>query len=66
MNSAISALAVCVRAASGIGVETSADRLAMFNPATHQTIAAWLLKQTRKSLDKLAVDKDIPLHTLSK
>ncbi len=56
------AAALCAAA----GVESSADRLAMFNPATHQTIAAWLLKQTRKSLDKLAVDKDIPLHTLSK
>ena len=56
------AAALCAAA----GVNSSADRLAMFNPATHQTIAAWLLKQTRKSLDKLAVDKDIPLHTLSK
>ncbi len=56
------AAALCAAA----GVKSSADRLAMFNPATHQTIAAWLLKQTRKSLDKLAVDKDIPLHTLSK
>ena len=56
------AAALCAAA----GVNSSADRLAMFNPATHQTIAAWLLKQTRKSLDKLAVDKDIPLHTLLK
>ena len=38
---------------------------AMFAPATHQTIAAFLLTQTRKQLDKLAVAKDIPLHTLS-
>lgn len=56
------AAALCAAA----GVKASTDRLAMFNPATHQTIAAWLLQQTRKSLDKLAVDNDIPLHTLSK
>jgi alpha-methylacyl-CoA racemase len=36
----------------------------MFAPATHQAIAAFLLTQTRKQLDKLAVVKDIPLHTL--
>lgn len=38
----------------------------MFAAATHQAIAAWLLTQTRKSLEKLAADKDIPLHSLSK
>ncbi len=55
------AAALCTAA----GVK-STDRMAMFSPTTHQAIAAWLLKQTRKSLDALAVDKDIPLHTLSK
>ena len=43
-----------------------ASILTMLAPATHQTIAAYLLGMTRKSLDVLAVEKDIPLHTLSK
>jgi crotonobetainyl-CoA:carnitine CoA-transferase CaiB-like acyl-CoA transferase len=43
---------------------TSTDRNAMFSPATHQAIAAWFLTCNRKSLDKLAVVKDIPLLTL--
>lgn len=34
-------------------------------PATHQAIATWLLTQTRRALEALAVQKDIPLHTLS-
>jgi alpha-methylacyl-CoA racemase len=42
----------------------SADPKTMFMPSTHQAVAAWLLTQTRKSLDKLSVVKDIPLHTM--
>ena len=38
----------------------------MHQPATHQAIAAWLLHKTRAQLDKLATDKDIPLHTLER
>jgi len=45
------------------GIEVTSMK-AMFAPATHQTIAAFLLTQTRKQLDKLAAVKDIPLHTL--
>ena len=37
----------------------------MIAPETHQTIAAFLLGQTRKQLDRLGFEKDIPLHTLS-
>ena len=48
-------------AAAGIEV---ASMKAMFAPTTHQAIAAFLLTQTRKQLDKLAVVKDIPLHTM--
>ncbi|HXE21304.1 MAG TPA: CoA transferase [Rhodoferax sp.] len=55
------AAALC--AAAGVA---SADMRAMFAPATHQAIAAFLLTQTRKQLDKLAVEKDIPLHALAK
>ena len=42
-----------------------ANMLSMFAPATHSGIAAYFTKQTRKQLDLLAVDKDIPLHTLA-
>jgi len=55
------AAALC--AAAGV---KSKDRRAMFAPSTHHSIAAWLLKQTRKRLDALAVNQDIPLHTLLK
>lgn len=48
-------------AAVGVPV-TSAKTL--FAPATKKTIADWLLTQTRRQLDALAVAKDIPLHTL--
>lgn len=41
------------------------DIKAMFAPATHQAIAAFLATQTREQLDRLAVDKDIPLHTMA-
>ena len=54
------AASLCV--AAGVA---DASMKSMFAPATHQAIAAFLLTQTRQQLDKLAVDKDIPLHTLS-
>lgn len=54
------AAALC--AASGVA---ASDMRAMFAPATHQAIAAFLLTQTRKQLDKLAVQQDIPLQTLA-
>lgn len=54
------AAALC--AAAGVA---NADQRAMFAPATHQAIAAFLLTQTRRQLGKLAVEKDIPLHTLA-
>ena len=37
----------------------------MFDPATHAAVAAFLSTRTRQELDALAVEKDIPLHTLS-
>ena len=54
------AAALC--AAAGVA---SADMRAMFAPTTHQAIAAFLLTRTRRQLDKLAAEKDIPLHTLA-
>ena len=54
------AAALC--AAAGVA---ASDMRAMFAPATHQAIAAFLLTQTRKQLDRLAVQQDIPLQTLA-
>lgn len=49
-------------AASGVAMK---DMTTMFSPATHQAVAAFLLTQTCRQLDKLAADEDIPMHTLS-
>jgi alpha-methylacyl-CoA racemase len=43
----------------------SAHIMAMFAPATHAAIAAYLSSKTRQELDTLAVAKDIPLFTLA-
>ena len=48
-------------AAAGVALQSPQD---MLLPATHATVAAFLLGQTRAALDTLARDKDIPLHTL--
>lgn len=53
------AAALC--AAAGV---QAADIRAMFAPATHEAIAAFMRTQTRAQLDQLAATKDIPLHTL--
>ena len=34
-------------------------------PGTHQAIAAWQLEKTSSKLETLAIQKDIPLTTLS-
>lgn len=54
------AAALC--AASGVA---ASDIRAMFAPATHQAIAAFLFTQTREQLKQLARDRDIPLHTMA-
>lgn len=36
----------------------------MFEPATHDAIAAFVAGKTRRQLERLAVQKDIPLHAL--
>jgi crotonobetainyl-CoA:carnitine CoA-transferase CaiB-like acyl-CoA transferase len=54
------AAALC--AAAGVAVT---GRQTLLAQATHEAIAAFLLTRSRKQLDKLAVDKDIPLHTLA-
>lgn len=54
------AAALC--AAAGVSM---ADLATLFKPATHAAIAAFLAGQTRRQLDRLAMDNDIPLHTLA-
>ena len=49
-------------AAAGV---LDAGMAAMFKPATHAAIAAFLAGRTRAQLDRLAREKDIPLHTLA-
>ena len=44
---------------------TVSSRMALFDPATHDSIQAWLLTLTRKALDELARAHDLPLHTLA-
>jgi alpha-methylacyl-CoA racemase len=41
------------------------DRAAMLAPATHEALAAFFKSQTRAQLDALAVERDIPLHTMN-
>jgi len=38
----------------------------LYAKSTHDAIASFLASKTRLQLDKLAVDKDIPLMTLPK
>ncbi len=45
------------------GVE-GADLRSLFQPQVHGAIAAYLRGKTRRQLERLAVAKDIPLHTL--
>jgi crotonobetainyl-CoA:carnitine CoA-transferase CaiB-like acyl-CoA transferase len=53
------AAALC--AAAGVPMPSL---MTLFAPATHAAIAAFLLTQTCKQLDRLGVEKDIPLHTM--
>ncbi|MDB5871325.1 MAG: hypothetical protein JWQ07_767 [Ramlibacter sp.] len=43
----------------------ASDVRTMFAPATHQAIAAFFLTRTRDELDRLALAKDLPLHTMA-
>ena len=49
-------------AAAGV---IDARNASMQSPETFALIAAYLLTKTRKALDKLSIEKDIPLYTLS-
>lgn len=54
------AAALC--AAAGVG---GSDMKAMFAQDTHAAVAAFFAGQTREQLDRLAADKDLPLHTMA-
>jgi len=53
-------------AAAGIDLPENAAGLTrmMRAPATHEAVDAFLRRRTRQQLDALALDKDIPLHTM--
>ncbi|KQT10676.1 CoA transferase [Ramlibacter sp. Leaf400] len=53
------AAALC--AAAGVA---ASDIKAMFAPATHEAIAQFMASKTREELDRMALEKDLPLHTL--
>ena len=50
-------------ALAGVKIESMKT---MFSPQTHEAIALWIASKTRQQLDALAVQHDIPLHTLPK
>ncbi len=43
---------------------SGSDARSMFRPATHAAVAAFFAGQTRAELDFLAVEKDLPIHTM--
>lgn len=47
------------------GVADGQRMKTLFAPATHEAIARFLAGRTRQQLDKLAAERDIPLHTLA-
>ncbi|MEY4585295.1 MAG: hypothetical protein RJB10_1792 [Pseudomonadota bacterium] len=49
-------------ALAGVNMESMKT---MFSPKTHESVSAWIASKTRKQLDVLAVQHDIPLHTLA-
>jgi len=43
----------------------ASDLRAMFEPATHEAIAAFMRSHSREQLERIAREKDIPLHTMA-
>ncbi len=43
----------------------ASDLRAMFDPATHEAIAAFMLSHNREQLDRIARENDIPLYTMA-
>jgi alpha-methylacyl-CoA racemase len=59
------AASLCALAGLTIGAGGASIKT-LFTAQTHQTIEAWIATKTRPQLDDLAVEHDIPLHTLPK
>lgn len=55
------AAALCAAA----GIENGADIRTMFAPSTHEAVRAFLASKTRDELDRLARERDLPLHTMA-
>jgi alpha-methylacyl-CoA racemase len=53
--------AAALSSAAGVSISGLGS---LFKPETHAAIAAFLAGKTRQQLDRLAADRDIPLHTL--
>ena len=54
-------------ALAGVAVDVKVDGMkTLFLPETHHTLEAWIATKTCRQLDDLAVQHDIPLHTLKK
>ena len=53
------AAALC--AAAGVA---QADMKTMFAKDTHAAVAAFFASRSRAELDRLAVEKDLPIHTM--
>jgi alpha-methylacyl-CoA racemase len=47
------------------GVEAGDGMRVMFDPATHRAVAAFFASRTRDELEAIAVERDLPLHTMA-
>ena len=52
------------RLCEAAGIKGEATRKLMHAPKTHEAMASFFAQHTRRQLDKLAADKDLPFHTL--
>ena len=46
-------------------VSSESEVRAMFRRETHDTVAAFFASRTRAELDALAIEKDLPIHTMT-
>lgn len=52
------------RLCEAAGIQGDATRKLMHASKTHEAMASFFAAHTRRQLDKLAMDKDIPIHTM--
>ena len=53
------------RLCEAAGVAGGEDMRVLFALSTHEAVAKFLAGQTREELDRLAVERDLPMHTLA-